>query len=199
MDDSERFWRSPQGSLLFERQLTEMLGSVFSGSNARWEHDAGFMRVRRYEGLASPDLSTFVTVGLSHFLLDDPDEAAGASRVELAWTIGRSTHQDLAVAVLVGLANAVLESRTCPELDVLIARIEDFWSHGVCARHHLALIGNHWLGEDAEIRGFYPMRFFEIVALTDQESQLLASDPDGFFRTASQEGLDVTDLQCRIT
>lgn len=194
MDDEARYWRTDEGHAEFDRLVESGAGRLFGRAPAASFGEWPFARILRFDGWPETGLSTYLTSGVGHFLLVDPDAAHGFSRIDLCWTVAEDTDASIICAGLAGLADHILGERHVPDLDVPLVRLGDLGIGEDCVRQHLMLATTHWLPEDARVDSYYPLRFLEMIALTDFESALLSRDIDRFFSHMDSRGQLATDL-----
>lgn len=192
-DELHRYWRSAKGRESFEPMLHGAFERLF-GNGPQEVSDVPFGEVRAYHEFPEPGLVTFVTFGLSYFILSNsPGDLSGA-RVEIAWTVADSTKLESAKSVLECFAGQVLASGVVPQMDAISTNCSDAVSACGFTTPALLPLRNQWFDPElSSVENFYPLYFVELLALTRAEAANAEADLDAFYSWAEETGFVATN------
>jgi hypothetical protein len=195
-DEESKFWRSAKGAVsylpLLEKHIDELQRK--SESNEIFEFTS--FDVIALGGLAGNGLVTFITKGLSAFILENFNEGERDVRLELAWTVMRPPIL-VPYAELLNSIGHLLLSRGIAvyerEIFRSVIRASDFF-RTMTVEHMLVLL-DHWLlPEESKIHTYFKCYVAELVPITGNELAICENHIEELLRRCETSEIDLMNL-----
>jgi hypothetical protein len=192
------FWRSAKGAASYLPQLEKHFAELKDKSEYSETLEFTSFDVVVLDGLTGADLVTFITKGLSAFILENFNEGERDVRLELAWTVLRPVKLAPYAELLNSIGHLLLSRGIAVyEREILQSVIcASSFLKPMTVEHMLVLLDHRLLPEESKIQSYFKCYIVELVPITEAELALCKKNIQEFLRRCEANEIDVLNL-CR--